>query len=485
MLQLGGLTYVNLDGIHYERPDMNVTSLNFYFFLVVVLSIYYILPRRPQNYWLLLVSYAFYMTWAWQLSLILIVMTVINFFLALRMQKTEQSQLGLLWLGIGLNLAGLLLFRMFNFFLPGLYDVLNGVGIQLSEHTVELFIPIGLAYYSLQNISYLVDVHRRQISASSNFVDFALYLAYFPKLLSGPIERARTFLPKLARPRYVDNNLFARSLSLIVIGLIRKLFIAGTLSTILFWDAFETPTKYTGPELIGWIMIYGLFLYNDFGGYTSIARGVSGLFGIELSRNFQQPYFARNFTEFWNSWHISLSNWLRDYIYYPLSRLFRRRVSNPNNWSSLFFPPMATMIISGLWHGLNWHQVIERLSSLQKTTTPEQKSLWQQISGMVTVFILVTFAWVPFIMDLPVAFTYWGGMLDWTYPIIRFRRIFLFVPILVFVLGLDWLQRHYQDDEFFLRWPAWIQASFLAVSLFLILLLMQSGQEETFVYQGF
>ena len=185
---------------------------------------------------------------------------------------------------------------------------------------MTLLLPIGLAYYSLQNISYLIDIYRKQTVAATDFIDFALYLAYFPKLLSGPIERARTFLPKLAQPRHVDNKLLARSFTLIIVGLMRTLLIAGILLKMIFWDAFETPAKYTAPELIGWLLIYSLFLYNDFAGYTSIVRGVSGLFGLELSRNFSQPYFTRNLTEFWNSWHISLSHWLRDYIYFPLSR---------------------------------------------------------------------------------------------------------------------------------------------------------------------
>jgi D-alanyl-lipoteichoic acid acyltransferase DltB (MBOAT superfamily) len=334
------------------------------------------------------------------------------------------------------------------------------------------------------------------MAAATDFIDFALYLAYFPKLLAGPIERARTFLPKLVQSRRVDNNMFVRSLTLIIIGLVRKLFIAGVLSAIIFWDAFETPTKYTGPELIGWLLIYGLYLYNDFGGYTSIARGISGLFGLELSNNFKQPYFARNLTEFWNSWHISLSNWLRDYVYFPLSRLLHRSGADQHKLSSLILPPMVTMLVSGLWHGLSWHmllwgglhgsyQVIERLASLRKPIEANQDlPFWRQGLGMLTVFILVSFAWVPFVMDVPVALAYWRGMFDWTY-VIRFRRIFLFIPFFILVLAIDWLQRRYQDEEFFLRWPLLVQASLLAVSLFLILILLQGDIDEPFVYQGF
>jgi D-alanyl-lipoteichoic acid acyltransferase DltB (MBOAT superfamily) len=277
----------------------------------------------------------------------------------------------------------------------------------------------------------------------------------------------------------------------------RKLFIASILSAIIFRDAFENPEKYTGPELICWIVIYGFFLYNDFAGYTSIARGVSGLFGIELSPNFNQPYFARNFTEFWNSWHATLSHWLRDYIYFPVSRFLLHHNPTRHHPTNLILPPLVTMLVSGLWHGLSWHMllwgglhgtylVIERLVSFKGPVVPPQQwPLWRQGLAMGIVFILVSFAWVPFIMEIPVALSYWKGMFDWTYPIIRYRRIFLAVPLIALTLLIDWLQRHYQDEGFVLRWPRLAQASLLAFSIILFAILMQSEQAEPFVYQGF
>jgi alginate O-acetyltransferase complex protein AlgI len=476
---------------------MSITSLNFFFLLLVVLAVYYLLPRRPQNYWLLFVSYAFCISWAWQFSLVLVLVTIFNFFLAQRLQKAQHFEVHLLWLGIILNVAVLLFFRSVNFYLPEFISFAGRLGVPISEYSFKFILPVGLAYYTLQNISYLVDVRHKQIAASVDFIDFALYLAYFPKLLSGPIERARTFLPKLANPRRVDNEALARSFTLIIVGLLRKLLIASLLSGVLFWNAFETPALYTAPELSGWIVIYGLFLYNDFAGYTSIVRGISGLFGIQLSHNFKQPYFARNLTEFWNNWHISLSHWLRDYIFFPSARSLIKRSPNRNSLPNLVIPPMATMLVSGLWHGLSWHmlvwgglhglyQVVERILSLKGPVVPPQKwPLWRQGIGMVTVFVLVSFAWVPFVMELPTALQYWGGMLDWSNPLLRYRRQFLFIPLLALTLGFDWLQRRYQDEEFLLRWPRLAQASLLAVSLFLLILLMQSDQETPFVYQGF
>jgi alginate O-acetyltransferase complex protein AlgI len=476
---------------------MIITSLNFLYLLLFALIVYYLLPLRPQNYWLLLVSYAFYMTWSWHFALALLLLTCTNFYLAQRLRVNEQSRPTLLWTGISLNVGAWLCFRIADFYLPEVLKLLSRVGLQTETHGLEILLPVGLAYYALQNISYLVDVYRGQLKASTNLVDFALYLAYFPKLLSGPIERARIFLPKLANRREVDNEVLTRSMTILMIGLLRKLLVADTISSVIFWDAFETPANYTGPELIGLLLLYGLFLYNDFAGYTGIVRGVSGLFGIELSPNFKQPYFARSFTEFWNSWHITLSHWLRDYIYFPISRALVRRNPSQRNVPNLILPPLITMLVSGLWHGPGWHmllwgflhglyQIVERLPLLWRPIVPPQRQpWWRQGLSMGIVFTLVSLAWVPFVMELPVAFAYWRGMFDWTYTDVRYWRILTFVPCFGFTVALDWMQHRYRDEAPFLGWPRLAQASLLAAFLFLLVIMIQIDYEVPFVYQGF
>lgn len=476
---------------------MSITSLAFTAFVLGVLLVYYLLPRRAQNYWLLFVSYAFYVTWAWQFALLLLFATTVNFVLARRLQPDGKGRRRLLWLGIAFNVSLLLLFRIAHFYLPRLLSLLSIGSTEAGPGALQILLPVGLAYYTLQNISYLVDVYRGQLAATTDFVDFALYLAYFPRLLSGPIERARAFLPKLAQPREVGNQLLARGLGLLVIGLARKLLVADTLAAIIFWDAFERPAKYTGPELIAWIIIYGFYLYNDFAGYTSIVRGVSALFGIELSSNFSQPYFARTFTEFWNSWHITLSHWLRDYIFFPLSRALLRRNPSRRNAANLILPPLLTMMVSGLWHGLGWglllwgalhglYQVLERLPSLWCPIVPrQQQPLWRQGLSILAVQLLVAVAWVPFVMELPIALNYWQGMLDWTFPVIRFRRILYAAFLIGAVLALDWIQRRSEDEVVFLYWPRPVQALLLATCLFLLIVISRVNYQEPFVYLGF
>ena len=207
----------------------------------------------------------------------------------------------MLWIGIGINLLVLIYFRVADFFLPGLETLLNRIGVQTQVGGLQVLLPLGLSFYVLQAISYLVDVYRGQQEAEKNLLDLALYFAYFPKIIAGPIERARSFLPKLTQTRVVDNSVISRSIMLIFVGVVRKLLIADTLNAFFLQDVFELPAKYTPVELFLWMTIYAFVLYNDFAGYTDIIRGVSGFFGIELTANFRTPYFSRSFTEFWNS----------------------------------------------------------------------------------------------------------------------------------------------------------------------------------------
>jgi D-alanyl-lipoteichoic acid acyltransferase DltB (MBOAT superfamily) len=328
-------------------------------------------------------------------------------------------------------------------------------------------------------------------------VDFALYLAYFPKLVAGPIERANSFLPKLAAQRFVDNEVLARSFTLIIVGIVRKLLIADILAAAILSDVYEVPARYTPPELLGWLLLYAFSLYNDFAGYTSIVRGVSGLFGIELSPNFQQPYFARSFTEFWNRWHMTLSYWLRDYVYFPLSRMLLRRNLSRRNLPNLIVPPLVTMLASGLWHGFSMHmllwgglhglyQIVERLPSLWRPAVPPQKRpRWRQVTAALIIFTFVILAWVPFRWELPATFEFWRGLLNWSSLAINYRRLFLVAPIVAGAIGLDWLQYHYQDEVIFLRWPRLAQAFCLATVLLFIFISSGGDVGEPFVYQGF
>ncbi|HEX3053652.1 MAG TPA: MBOAT family O-acyltransferase [Aggregatilineaceae bacterium] len=476
---------------------MNIVTLSFAAFVLVVLALYYLLPRRPQNILLLGASYIFYATWSIEFPFILFAVTLVSFVLAQRLQPTETNateRRRWLWLGIGFNLFVLVLFKYAGFFVDDITARLSSWGLTHTEG-LEILLPIGLSFYILQAISYLIDVSRKQLPASTDMIDFALYMAYFPKLTSGPIERARAFLPKLNAQRIVDNDQLARSFTLIVVGVVRKLVIADSLAAMIPAAYYNAPGTLSVVNLLTYALAYAFWLYNDFAGYTSVVRGVSGLFGIELSPNFQQPYFARNFTEFWNRWHITLSQWLRDYIYFPLSRALIRR--NPSRWNvwNILLPPLVTMLLSGLWHGTGWHMVVwgglhglylvgERLFGLWRpAVAPQKQPRWRQVFAIGVVFTLVVIAWVPFSLTLPHATEFARRLtLDRT-----LHRPSVRVLVVIFIsLWIDWVQYRRGGNEIvFLRWPRLVQATLLALALLAIFLVTQATISPPFIYQGF
>jgi D-alanyl-lipoteichoic acid acyltransferase DltB (MBOAT superfamily) len=477
---------------------MEITSFHFLLFVTVVLVIYYLMPHRAQNIWLLIASYVFYIFWTWKFAILLFLATIFHFELAKRLRQENKSYPALLWLGIGTNIVLFMIFKASSFYVHRLTALLDQMGFQAGLFTLGIVIPLGLSYYVLQNISYLVDVYRGQMPASTNRVDFALYLAYFPKMVAGPIERARTFLPMLARPRHVDNQILIRSLILILIGLTRKLLIANLLFARLpYGELIGNPGLYSRIELIGWLVVYAFGLYNDFAGYTNIVRGVSGLFGIELSRNFNTPYFSRNFTEFWNRWHITLSQWLRDYIFYPVSRTLARRFKNRNSWQNLVIPPMLTMLVSGFWHGPNWQMLLwgaihgfylvaERLVAVKRPTrSNDQRSYWPGWASSLTVFFFVILAWVPFVMRVPNALGLWQQLLTGNFYGPFDSRLIFSLLILIPAIWLDWTQYDKAEELYFLQQKQVAQAFILATVITLILIVTNSGTGQPFVYQGF
>ncbi len=473
---------------------MEIATLRFAGFVVLVLLVYYLLSHPLQNAWLLLASYVFYITWAWQFALILLVLTLGNYLLAQQLRREDRRRMGLLWMGIAGNLLALAFFKYASFWLPELLSLLNRLGVSSQAGGMQILLPVGLSFYVLGVISYLLDVSRGQMPASRSLVDFALYMAYFPKLLAGPIERARSFIPQMARPRIVDNQTLARGAALVVMGMARKVVIADTLAVMFPAAIFTNPQKYSAISLAVWLLAYAFSLYNDFAGYTDIVRGVSLFFGIELTQNFKSPYFSRSFMEFWNRWHISLSHWLRDYIYYPTARGIIRRIPKAGHLLNLAAPPLITMLASGLWHQASWNLLlwgglhglylaIERGLSLSKPVVPpDQQPRWKQGFSMLLVFSITVLTWVPFRMQLPVALAYWQHLFTWTDFIIPDKRLILVLALAMIVEVLLYLS---QGEVKMLGWPRLAQATLLAVAILAIFMATRADTGAPFIYQGF
>ncbi len=471
-----------------------IHSFAFAGFVLITLAVYYLLEHRYQNALLLVASYLFYFTWSWRFAVALAIVTAFNFGWAFTLKESNRRRRAYLLSGISFNIGVLIFFKYSDFFVPAILKAFAQPGFPLQTETLRILLPVGLSFYILQTISYLVDVYRNQCQPSKHPVNFALYLAYFPKITAGPIERAQSFLNQLTNRRIVNEALLSESFTLVVIGLVRKIVVADPLLAAIPPGIFENPSQYSPLQLAAWMFVYAFALYNDFCGYTNIARGVSGFFGIKLTRNFAQPFFSRNLTEIWNRWHISLSLWLRDYIYFPISRaLVRRNPSRTNIWNILL-PPLITMIISGFWHGRQPHfivwgaligifLVLERALNLMKPGLPPAKRpVWRQLLGMATVFVLVFFSLIFFRLEIPQALQFFEGLFDWSSAKLPDSRIFL---LIIPALWIDWTQYRHKNEVIFQTWRLIPRAALLAAAMMAILLSAMPQTPQPFIYQGF
>lgn len=385
-----------------EGVKLTFNSLTFFAFLGVVLASYWAVSPRLRNAVLLVASYVFYGFWDWRFLSLLALSTVCDFTIARRLSRTESpgARKALLATSIGLNLGVLGIFKYANFFIDGLEELLQTAGLEASTPTLTIILPVGISFYTFQTISYTFDVYRNQITPTNSLLNFATYVAYFPQLVAGPIERAKRLLPRIENTerRFPDAAELDLALSLIMFGLVKKVVIADGVAPIvnqLFDNSNEASTGLAIAGIIG----FSLQIYGDFAGYTDIARGVSKLFGIDLVVNFREPYFSRNITEFWRRWHISLSNWLRDYLYISLG-------GNRRGLKRTYVNLMITMLLGGLWHGASWNFVLWGglhgfyLAFLRKMNggKVETSNLikWSHLPAVVTTFVVVSLTWIPF-----------------------------------------------------------------------------------------
>jgi D-alanyl-lipoteichoic acid acyltransferase DltB (MBOAT superfamily) len=329
------------------------------FFLVVYMANWLTMPRPRLWRWTTLVaSFVFYAWWDWRFVLLLVAAAAVNQFLALRLAAGGRAaadgrrgaRKGWLVAAVAANLGVLGLFKYYDFFVTSLDGLLGTFGLGTSLPLLDLAVPVGLSFLVFRMLTYVVDVHRGSL-APAPALDFAVYVAFFPYLLAGPIARAADFLPQLRAPRDPRSVDAARAFRLIVGGLVKKVVIADFLATNLVNGLFEAPDQYSSWETLIGIYAYAAQIYCDFSGYTDIALGVALLLGFVLPENFDAPYAARSVREFWRRWHMTLSAWLRDYLYIPLggSRGGARKTARNI---------MVTMLLGGLWHGAGWTYVV-------------------------------------------------------------------------------------------------------------------------------
>ena len=323
-------------------------SLTFAVFIAVVYSLYRVLPHRGQNIMLLVASYVFYGAWDWRFLSLILLSTFVDYFIGLALVNSEGKRRRLyLLISVFTNLGLLATFKYFGFFSDSLRVLLSWIGFDAGWTTIHIVLPVGISFYTFQTMSYTIDIYREKIQPTSRFLDFALFVAFFPQLVAGPIERASNLLPQIANPRTLTFEQTTRGFYLILFGLFKKVAIADGVANSVNAVYGSTGTL-SGIDIILACYLFTIQIYCDFSGYSDIARGLAKIMGIELMTNFRTPYFAINPSEVWRRWHISLSSWLRDYLYISLG-------GNRNGEFKTYRNLMITMALGGLWHGNSWN----------------------------------------------------------------------------------------------------------------------------------
>ena len=383
---------------------MLFNSLEFILFFVVVFSFYWVLPHRAQNRWLLIASYCFYGAWDWRFLGLIVLSTLVDYFVGLWLSQSEEPRRRrqLVTLSVSVNLGVLGFFKYAGFFADSFSQLLSTVGIAVRPFTLEVILPVGISFYTFQTLSYTIDIYRHRMEPTRGFLDFALFVSFFPQLVAGPIERASRLLPQIVIPRRFDLEGLRAGSWLVLWGLFKKVVIGDNVAAMA--NAVYAPGA--SPE--AWEVLFGTYafavqIYCDFSGYSDIARGVGRMLGFDLMLNFRLPYLARNPSDFWRRWHISLSTWLRDYLYITLG-------GNRQGLRRTYRNLALTMILGGLWHGAAWnfvawgafhgfllaaHRACKGLLEKLTPATAPGRWLWHATSVFV-MFHLVCIGWLLF-----------------------------------------------------------------------------------------
>lgn len=376
---------------------MLFNSIEYLIFLPIVFIIYWLLnPNyKNQNVLLLISSYVFYGWWDYRFLSLIIFSSFLDYFVGQRIEITEDQKHKKRWLLVSLcsNLGLLALFKYYNFFADSFAITMAAVGWDVNDLTLNIILPVGISFYTFQTLSYSIDIYRGQIKASRDIIGFFTFVSMFPQLVAGPIERASNLIPQIVSKRHLNATLIKTGLFQIFIGLFRKVAIADNLGVYVD-SVYANHEIHNGSTLLVATIFYAFQIYFDFSGYSDIAIGSAKLFGFNFNRNFNFPYFSKTLTEFWRRWHMSLSFWLRDYLYISLGGNRKGIIITYRNL-------MLTMLLGGLWHGSSWNFVIwgaihGTFLSLEKYTFSTFKIKTFSAFGYLYTFIVVLIAWVFF-----------------------------------------------------------------------------------------
>jgi D-alanyl-lipoteichoic acid acyltransferase DltB (MBOAT superfamily) len=383
---------------------MLFNSFTFFVFLPIVFALYWFVLRtklKAQNALILVASYVFYAWWDWRFLSLILFSTLLDFYLgkALGKSNSKKRSKSLLWTSLLVNLGFLGIFKYFNFFIDSWVEAWGGLGVDLELSTLSIILPVGISFYTFQTLSYTIDVYRKELQPTHSLLNFAAYVAFFPQLVAGPIERATRLLPQFRQARTFSYQVAKSGVYLIIWGLFKKVVIADNCAFFVN-QIFDNPDNFSSAELGLGAVLFAFQIYGDFSGYSDIAIGTARLFGFQLMTNFAFPYFSRDIAEFWRRWHISLSTWFRDYLYIPLGGSRVRRSLQVRNVLIIF-------LVSGFWHGANWTFIIWGalhalfflpllIFKLNRKYLENDALQFQQILKIGFTFTIVCLAWIFF-----------------------------------------------------------------------------------------
>lgn len=438
---------------------MFFNSFHFAIFLPIVFILYWFVGNRSkinQNYILILASYYFYSCWDYRFLFLLVFSTLLDYVSAMKIEKstTLKERKLWLWLCISINLGFLGIFKYYNFFAASFAELLLSFGVTASPILLKLILPVGISFYTFHGLSYIIDIYYRRIKSEKNFVDYSLFVSYFPLLVAGPIERATHLLPQIKVRREFNFEKAKEGMYQIVWGLVKKVVIADSCA-IYANQIFDNYQSMNSLSLILGAIYFAFQIYGDFSGYSDIALGTSKLFGIDLLKNFNYPYFSRDIAEFWRKWHISLSSWFRDYLYIPLGGSKGSKLFQVRNTFIIF-------VVSGFWHGANWTYLAwgflnalyflpllllnRNRKNVEDFTLKFDFESVRTISNILITFSITCFAWIFFrAKTIHEAFAYIRRMVeDWHFSAQYFaigRYNYELMFLVLFFVVVEWNTR--------------------------------------------
>ncbi|MNK06621.1 Peptidoglycan O-acetyltransferase [compost metagenome] len=478
---------------------MLFNSISFAIFLPIVFIFYWFIANKNlklQNILLLASSYFFYACWDWRFLFLLIFSTLLDYYTGLKMAAAKDVGMKKFWfwLSIAINLGFLGIFKYYNFFAESFAQAASELGLQINPWTLKVILPVGISFYTFHGLSYVIDIYKDRIKPEKNFIDYSVFVSFFPLLVAGPIERATHLLPQIQTKRTFNYTKVIDGLRQILWGLFKKVVIADGCAHYAN-QIFNNSADYSGSTLVLGALFFTFQIYCDFSGYSDIALGTARLFGIELLKNFAFPYFSRDIAEFWRRWHISLSSWFRDYLYIPLGG------SKGGTWMKIR-NTFIIFLVSGFWHGANWtflawgflNALFIMPSILFKTNRRNLDIVAQgkniptikELSSMIITFSLTVFAWIFFRAEsIKHALDYISNI--FSKSLFSKPEIFPTTPILliIFFIAIEWKGREeqYAIARFGFSWPKPLRHAFYYCIILIIFTL--AGSNQQFIYFQF